>query len=55
MRGFQAAATELAFARDRTLRSAGSRAAGRDVGGAAVERRLLLEATAQRYVLLGSR
>ncbi|WP_426566236.1 PrsW family intramembrane metalloprotease [Angustibacter sp. McL0619] len=49
MRGFQAAATELAFARDRATRTSASH------GGSDVERYLLQEVTAQRYALLGGR
>jgi RsiW-degrading membrane proteinase PrsW (M82 family) len=47
MRGFQAAATELAFARDRAIRTSAPH------GGSDVERELLREVTAQRYALLG--
>ena len=47
MRGFQTAATELAFARDRAIRTSSPH------GGSDVERELLREVTAQRYALLG--
>ncbi len=48
MRGFQAAATELAFARDRATRAALSEE------GAAIERDLLRQITAQRYAFVGA-
>jgi len=47
MRGFQAAATELAFARDRATRAALSEE------GQAIERDLLREVTAQRWAFVG--
>ncbi|GAB3596157.1 hypothetical protein GCM10027446_22620 [Angustibacter peucedani] len=49
MAGFQAAATELAFARDRATRAA------LNEEGAAIERDLLREVTAQRYAFVGGR